>query len=92
MKTLPLYNRYNTDTYLENIEGNKWLLKTKDKEGFNYMRVGFTDNSHNIIEFIDPPGGPFMSIGKNIDNKKITNIEHEHSGFVITLEDEDNKD
>ena len=87
-KVINLYNRYDSAIYLERLHDNDWILKAKDPDDLNYMRIGFTDDSHEVINFIDPSGGPFMAVGNQIDNKTITSIEHESGKFIITLEDE----
>ena len=92
MKRIPLYNRYNDNLYLENIKDNNWVLKAKDPDDLSYMRIGFTDASHEVIDFIDPSGGPFMEVGNSIEGKEITGITHKvGTGFILTLKDEDNK-
>lgn len=82
-----LYNRYGYDIRLESLTESKWLLKIDEKS--NYTRVGgaLPDN----IEFVDPEGGPFLSVGKTIEGKVITKIEplvkETYKDFILTLED-----
>lgn len=89
---IKLYNRYNDKVYLEHLDGNKWALKGEDNV-FLYCRIGFADADNKTIDFVDPSGGPFLAIGGRVkDNKRIVSIEQSPSGYIFTLEDEDNKD
>ncbi len=82
-----LYNRYDDNIYLQHYKNDDWLLKGDDG-CLQYVRVGF--NEDKSICFVDPSGGPFLSIGTKVNDKVITKIEHiESVGFVLTLKDED---
>ena len=72
--------------YLVN-KGDYWQLEGPELYT-SYLRIiGYPDS----IEAIDPPGGPFMSIGDTYSGKKIVKFEWEDGiGTKIYLEDETN--
>ena len=76
MKEIKLYNRdVFKDTYLLTVDKNKYILE--------YMRVG-KKQTNNSIEFIDPSGGPMISVGQQIDSEHtISNITEATSKFII---------
>lgn len=81
-----LPNRYGYKVWLSHKEGNSWILNCEDNE-CSYIRV---IGVPNIITAIDPPGGPFLSLGYKVADKIITKITWD-SGYIISLED-DNKE
>ena len=80
IKTRQLFNRYYGKIYLEPISEDSYQLI--GPEGiYNFMRVGYKDlgkcrTDYTNIEFIDPDGGPYISVGNVIGthNEVITNI------------------
>ena len=85
MDKIKLPNRDSADLYLIN-KGDYWKLEGPELYT-TYLRIigNFPDN----IRAIDPPGGPFMSIGDIYSNKKIIKFEWEEGiGTKIYLEDE----
>lgn len=63
--------------------GDVWTLE-ETESGYKFYlpdhtRLGYDGDE---INFIDPPGGPFISIDGLLENKKITFIE-DHVKFVI---------
>ena len=84
MDKIKLYNRDNADLYLIN-KGDYWQLEGPELYT-SYLRIirKFPDD----IEAIDPPGGPFMSIGDIYSGKKIIKFEWEDNiGTKIYLKD-----
>ena len=82
---ITLYNRYGYAVNLEPYEGDKWVLKL-DNESGSYVRVGYKENNKDYY-FIDPPGGPFMAVGSEIEGRKLTAISRiPNVGFIFTLE------
>ena len=81
MKKIKLYNRYNTDIYLEYISENWYKLQGD----LSFCRIGYA--SKDVIDFIDPSGGPFMQVGSfTIDNKTLQEIKPvETGGFILKL-------
>lgn len=98
-KRIELYNRYYNNVYLEQISVDEYQLHGP-VEIFNYMRIGFNNDKKNIdytdINFIDPDGGPFLSIGTKLNNNliisHITCMKIENKAiYVIKIKKEDQK-
>lgn len=77
---IELHNRYYGKIYLEPISENEYQLIGPENI-YSFMRIGYknSDDCHidyTNIQFIDPDGGPFISVGSNIGNHNevITNI------------------
>lgn len=96
-KRINLYNRYYKNVYLEDIGNDSYQLHGPD-ESFSYMRIGFNNNvgtsDYTDINFIDPDGGPFLSVGSKLDNNLIINhimsIEIERKAvYILKLKKED---
>lgn len=55
----------------------------------NYYRIGFRDAEMNVLEFVDPSGGPFIKVGINLasyDNKKdliVKSISRNNNNNII---------
>jgi hypothetical protein len=83
---ISLGNRYRYKVWLENLEGDRWILKG-DYGALNYLTVTFMEDH---ILSVDPAGGPYLAEGEVIAGwgKKITKIEETPEGFILTLEDE----
>jgi len=82
---IKLYNRYGDDVHLEPISENKYILKCSGE----HVRVGFDsdeDYKNHNYSFIDPPGGPFISVGKEIDGMKVSKIGVEDNEWIIEFE------
>ena len=80
---IQLPNRYGDKNYLEEIEPNlfKVILESPD-----YIRAGFEKD--NSIAFIDPAGGPMISVGEEyITGKIIKNIFSNKKNFFLIMED-----
>ena len=75
MKKIQLSNRDNADLRLENTDGNIWNLKVDKKHEYclKYMRVCYF-NGTNDIEFVDPSGGPMLSVGDKFKEYEIVKI------------------
>lgn len=82
MNVITLKSRYNDIYQLIPIEDNKY----KFEGNIDYMRVGFKDKTMDIIDFINPSGGPMIHIGDSVGNKKIEKIEIIDTNYIITLE------
>ena len=83
MDKIKLPNRDGANLYLVN-KGDYWQLEGPELYT-SYLRIiGYPDS----IKAIDPPGGPFMSIGDVYSGKKIVRLEWEdHIREKIYLED-----
>lgn len=85
MKEIKLYNRDGADLRLSTNDNTHWELVVDDKHKYilEYMRVG-KKQTNNSIEFIDPSGGPMISVGHQIDSEHtISNITEATSKFII---------
>lgn len=84
MEIIKLKSRYGDTHKLEKIEEKKYKFLPSDE----YMRVGLTED-RNKYYFVDPSGGPFISVGSILPevNSKVKDIEFiEGTGTVITFE------
>ena len=92
MEKIKLYNRYNEDNYLQHIEDNKWQLIFGNKNDIAYVRIIGQEGEHKIdnnnLYAVDPPGGPFISVGSKIAGKEVYKITAIAPGFQIYLKDE----
>ena len=85
MKKIKLYNRDYAKLYLVSEDNKNWKFEVDDEHKyiFEYMRVGY--NEDETINFIDPSGGPFISVGDNItDAKQVKSIRRVDYKFCIT--------
>jgi hypothetical protein len=84
MDKIELKSRYGDIHILEKIEDKKYKFLPSD----NYMRCGLTEDK-NKYHFVDPSGGPFISVGSILPevNSKVKDIEFiEGIGTVIIVE------
>lgn len=84
MDKIELKSRYGDIHILEKIGDKKYKFLPSD----NYMRCGLTEDK-NKYHFVDPSGGPFISVGSILPevNSKVKDIEFiEGIGTVITFE------
>jgi len=80
------YNRQGDIIVFEKLDDN-----TVKMSGFDYYRIGYNDNT--TIDFIDPSGGPFITVGMNLGNyfntkeeMIIKSIEHQpENGTVLKI-------
>ena len=77
---IKLNSRGRIDNRLVQVEGEpmKYELKTEF-----YYRVGFTDTESRECTFIDPAGGPFITVGSELDGHKVKAI---HENGIIEFE------
>lgn len=71
---IKLPTRYGIRTFLKRIpddDKSKVYLLTTDA---STIRVIYKNKERTIIQAIDPSGGPYISIGSNIDKHKVKNI------------------
>lgn len=75
MKEIKLSNRYGDKNKLVQESDKIWRLELAT----NYYRVGIIEGKDNEFSFVDPSGGPFISVGGNIkrifDEDNIIKIE-----------------
>ena len=81
------YNRYGDIIVFEKLDDN-----TIKMSGFEYSRSGYNADNETI-EFIDPSGGPYISVGMNLntyfetkEDMIIKAIEYEpENGLVLKI-------
>lgn len=80
LKELQLNSRYEVNNRLVQVESDP--LKYKLNSGYNY-RAGFNPESPDKLTFIDPEGGPFITVGSKIEGHKVKAI---YNGGIIEFE------
>lgn len=92
---IELSNRYRAKNYLEEVAENKYALRFGDDKEGDWCRVGLaagTSWEDNEFTFVDPSGGPFMSVGGLIkDGLTIKRIYAEDNTYYIETEVEEDK-
>ena len=80
LEVIKLISRYkDVDSKLVQIENKEYLLRTNGE----YIRI--IGENPMILTSIDLEGGPIISIGDTIQNKKVKNIKQIKS-FIIEFE------
>ena len=79
-----LSNRHKENNYLRQIKDKEY----KYEGDLEYIRVGYSQKDKYKIEFIDPSGGPFLSVGSEVFGieGKITEINKEDKTFILKFE------
>lgn len=78
---IKLDSRYNIKNYLEYIKDKEYYLRS-EIEGIRY---GY--NEDGSYYFVDPAGGPFISVGDKINSMTVASIDFETGkGFKINFE------
>lgn len=69
---IKLFNRDGADLYLKNCDVNLWELNVDDKHKYvlEFIRIGYKSDN-KTIDFIDPSGGPYLSVGQRINKNFI---------------------
>lgn len=80
LEVIKLNSRYkDVDSKLVQIEDNKYLLRTNGE----FVRT--IGENPMMLTSIDLEGGPMISIGDTIQNKKVKSIK-QIKGFIIEFE------
>lgn len=80
LEVIKLVSRYkDVDSKLVQIEDNKYLLRTNGE----FIRT--IGENPMILTSIDLEGGPIISVGDAIQNKKVKSIK-QIKGFIIEFE------
>jgi len=81
-------NRYGNEYHFEKTGDNEYTIKGD----LSYWRFGGREGVEGFdmsnLGFADPSGGPFISIGYEIEGRKVTNIANNSEGIFFTVEAE----
>ena len=70
-------NRYADEYWFDKLSENQYTIKGELK----YWRFGGREGQEHMdmsnLGFVDPSGGPFITIGHSIEGRKIVNISAE---------------
>jgi hypothetical protein len=84
-------NRYGNNITFELLESNG-LVDVVKVSGFEYYRTGFNTET-NQVNFFDPEGGPFISVGQDISDffksdtpMMVQSIIDSNGGFLLQIE------
>lgn len=87
-KEIELTNRYHSKNKLVEVSENKWQLVFGDPKELEWCRAGLREGydwKDNEYCFVDPSGGPYISIGDMIDEaqevERITGEYDEERNF-----------
>lgn len=78
---IKLPNRYNEGIYLEKAGDNKYKLICG-----TYLRVGIINNNNDQYSFVDPSGGPMISIGSKLPVGIVKSIGRDSKNYIIEVE------
>lgn len=79
---IQLSSRYGEDNRLVRIGGED-SLKYQLKTSIDTYRAGIIEGNPDEYSFIDPSGGPFITIGSKIEGHKVKAI---HKGGIVEFE------
>ena len=90
MNSYPIKGRHgHSMTFYEQEDGRYRVELTGECSA--YTRFGFDEGP--VYRFVDPPGGPFVSVGQHLDDfnreapkKKITAIVNESGTWLLEVE------
>lgn len=83
-------NRNGDEYWFNQIDENRWQFgMTEGCFSMKHCRVGGKegqkDIDYNDLEFFDPSGGPFVSVGSKLFGKEIIKLASNDLGFLITV-------
>ena len=81
MNTMRQVNRYDGEYIFDQVSDNAYEIVALNEKMIwcmSYCRIGKKENANTLdysdLEFIDPDGGPFISHGFSIGDKKVKKI------------------
>jgi len=81
-------NRYGNEYHFVKTGDNEYTIKGE----LTHWRFGGKEGEEGVsssdLGFVDPSGGPFISIGYEIEGRKVTNIASNSEGIFFTVEAE----
>ena len=82
-------NRYGEEYSFVKTGDNEYTISSGDLNHWRFGgREGVEGLDMNNLGFVDPSGGPFISIGYEIEGRKVTNIASNSEGIFFTVEAE----
>lgn len=84
---IDFYNRDSFNVWIERVgdEGEWWQLRTNQPSLFNYTRLIFEEEDNQGIYAVDPPGGPFISVGSKVGLEEMVVVEIKNTSLGIFL-------
>lgn len=84
MKKVDLFNRDGATLKLVSEDGKVWVFDVDEKHNYvlEYMRVGYGDDMKTIA-FVDPSGGPFISVGDGLTGGLVVKSIVWNKGFQL---------
>jgi hypothetical protein len=78
-------NRYGVEYHFEKVNDNTYTITGN----LDYWRYGGHDGQERIdftdLGFVDPSGGPFISVGSKIENQEIVRISVENNRILFEV-------
>ena len=87
MTKIGLYNRDGQKIWLEQVKGEWWQLRFDQPTLMNYTRFILEEDNESIYA-VDPPGGPFISIGFEVgigEEYVVEEIKNTSLGIFLRL-------
>jgi hypothetical protein len=82
---IDFYNRDGNGVWLEKVgEEEWWQLRMAQPSLFNYTRLIFEEEE---IYAVDPPGGPFISVGSEVGPYIVGEIRNTSLGIFLLLKE-----
>lgn len=82
-------NRYGEEYSFVKTGDNEYRIEDGELDHWRMGgREGVEGIDMNNLGFVDPSGGPFISIGYEIEGRKVTNIASNQEGIFFTVEAE----
>lgn len=71
--------RYHLVHKLKHIKDDLWQLEVDKNSGYSYRLIAFEGESKvgNFVAALDPEGGPFLSVGDQINDYVIKSISND---------------
>lgn len=82
-------NRYGKEYWFEMVDDTTYRFHMEEG-GTKYMRFGSregqTEMDYNDLGMFDPVGGPYVTVGSEVDGKTITRIWSSVTGIFVRVE------
>lgn len=74
---------------LFNRDGYSVSIKQRDKDTYLFVTnapfIRLSEKDNEELSFIDPSGGPMLSVGDSMDIGTIVSIKSSKDGYLITI-------